>query len=68
MLIVPLVWSPPFTPFTCQVTAVLLLPISKEANCTVVLMMTVPETGETANWMFDAEPPLQPSAANPNHQ
>src|SRR5713101_7416141 len=44
--IVPTVEFPPVTPFTCHVTAVLLLPVTVAVNCCVVLTTTDALVGE----------------------
>jgi hypothetical protein len=42
----PTVVVPPVTPFTCQVTAVLVLFVTAAVNCCVALMLTDAEVGE----------------------
>src|SRR5437660_679950 len=44
--IVPVVVFPPVTPFTCQVTAVLLVFCTVAVNCCVPPVVTVAEVGE----------------------
>ena len=46
VLIVPLVASPPTTPFTCQVTAVFVEPVTVAVNCWVVAPATLAVVGE----------------------
>lgn len=43
---VPSVELPPVVPFTCQVTAVLLIPVTMEVNCCVAPASTFTELGE----------------------
>jgi hypothetical protein len=47
VLIVPTVALPPVAPFTCQVTAVFVLPVTAAMNCLLALGLTVAEAGVT---------------------
>ena len=50
----PSFWLPPFVPFTCQVTAVLALPITVAMNCLVVKFATVAVCGCTLTCTAEA--------------
>ena len=67
--IVPTVAFPPITPFTCQVTAVLLVFVTVAVNCCVRLMATLTDFGATVtlipgatNIVTVADPDLVESA------
>jgi hypothetical protein len=66
--IVPTVALPPVTPFTCQVTAVLLVFCTIALNCCVPPAATVAEIGEmvtlTEIGVFVIDTPAQPTVTN----
>ena len=68
-LTVPLVASPPLTPFTCQVTAVFVDPVTVAVNCCVVAPATLAVVGEiviaTAVVVVLFLPPPHPAQISP---
>ncbi len=66
--IVPTVALPPVTPFTCQVTAVLLVFCTVAVNCWVPLAATVADVGAivtiTGIGVGVVDTPVQPKSSN----
>jgi hypothetical protein len=62
-LMVPAVVLPPGVPFTCQVTAVFVVPVTVARNCTVAAGLTVVEEGVTVTAIDEGGgllPPQEP--------
>jgi len=57
---VPVAAVPPVTPFTCQITAAFVVPVTVAENC-VVEPMRVADAPETTTAICGAEEPLQPA-------